>query len=243
MKLVHASIDENGHIHGGKAGDQTSKEVCVRTWYSKPWNVMLRYKDSKIAEKAMKAAVKLANSNLVGYDQYQRNSLYAQLKVNNWDVDAYIKSGVKTEADCSSFMYDCYCIYVQSMRGQTNAPTTSTMRSFYKRHGFTAHTDSKMLKGTGLKAGDVVVSEGHHTAMIVDSTESETTPKYYEKYTGESMKIDEVFKAIKVPSKYIGNKKNRTPISVANGQTNYDGTYEQNIELINLAKKGKLKKA
>ena len=66
---------------------------------------------------------------------------------------------------------------------------------------------------------------------------------YYSKYTGTSYKIDEVFKAIGVPSEYIGNKTKRNPIAVANGYNDYSGTYEQNSGLINLAKQGKLKVA
>lgn len=44
--LVHASINENGKTTGGKAGDQTGKEICVRKYYNKPWDCVLRYKDS-----------------------------------------------------------------------------------------------------------------------------------------------------------------------------------------------------
>ena len=38
VKIGHASIDENGKAAGGKAGDQTGREVCVRDWdwYNKP---------------------------------------------------------------------------------------------------------------------------------------------------------------------------------------------------------------
>ena len=35
VKIGHASIDERGKISGGKAGDQTGKEVCIRDWYNK----------------------------------------------------------------------------------------------------------------------------------------------------------------------------------------------------------------
>ena len=61
-------------------------------------------------------------------------------------------------------------------------------------------------------------------------------------YTGKSEKIDEVFKAIDVPLKYRNNKANRKPIATANGINNYNGTAAQNIKLVKLAKKGKLKK-
>lgn len=42
-KIVHASINEFGKITGGKPGDQTGKEICVRSYYNKPWISVLRY--------------------------------------------------------------------------------------------------------------------------------------------------------------------------------------------------------
>jgi peptidoglycan hydrolase-like protein with peptidoglycan-binding domain len=168
--IVHASIDENGKTSGGKAGDQTGKEVCTRSFYSKPWNVMLRYKDSTIAAKAVEIAVKLANSNLIGYDQNQRNTLYIQLKKYNFDVDKYIKSGVKTETDCSGFIYAVFCCLIAAMRQDGNAPTTSTMRTFYKKYGFTVYTDSKYLTSDAyLKKGDILIKEGSHTVMNIST--------------------------------------------------------------------------
>lgn len=46
--IVHASINEKGGISGGKAGDQTGKEICVRSFYtpSYGWTYHLRYSDS-----------------------------------------------------------------------------------------------------------------------------------------------------------------------------------------------------
>ena len=35
VMIGHASIDENGRITGGAAGDQSGTEVCKRTWYNK----------------------------------------------------------------------------------------------------------------------------------------------------------------------------------------------------------------
>ena len=59
VRIGHASIDENGNATGGKAGDQTGKELCTRDWYTKGWNVLLRPLRSDLAEKsaaAMEAA-------------------------------------------------------------------------------------------------------------------------------------------------------------------------------------------
>ena len=79
-----------------------------------------------------------------------------------------------------------------------------------------------------------------------DGPKKKTTTKkitsYYNKYTGKSAKVDEVFKAIGVPSKYRGNWKNRKPVATKNNIKNYEGTATQNNKLIALAKSGKLKK-
>ena len=42
-QIVHASINELGKITGGQSGDQTGKEICVRSYYNKPWQYLLRY--------------------------------------------------------------------------------------------------------------------------------------------------------------------------------------------------------
>lgn len=74
------------------------------------------------------------------------------------------------------------------------------------------------------------------------TTNTKEDSKYYAKYTGRSMELDKILKAIKVPAKYYGNYNKRKPIAKANGIDNYTGSYSQNIKLIDLAKKGKLKK-
>lgn len=44
-QIVHASINESGRATGGKSGDQTGCEICVRRYYqySKGWDKVLRY--------------------------------------------------------------------------------------------------------------------------------------------------------------------------------------------------------
>ena len=44
-KIAHASLNEKGGITGGKPGDQTGKEICVRSFYtpSYGWKYHLRY--------------------------------------------------------------------------------------------------------------------------------------------------------------------------------------------------------
>lgn len=170
MRIVHSSIDENGRATGGNAGDQTGKEVCTRSWYDKSWAFMLRYPDRQIAESAADIAVKLANSPLVGYDQNQRNTLYRELKRLDFDVDAYLRQGVKTECDCSSFVYTCYCCLVPHMRSDETAPRTGNMKTKYPVWGFGVFTDNKYIKeGEYLLKGDILVRPNGHTVMAIEN--------------------------------------------------------------------------
>ena len=51
-QLVQASINEKGTRTGGSPGDQTGKEFLVRSYYSYPWDYVLRYPET--AEKIHK---------------------------------------------------------------------------------------------------------------------------------------------------------------------------------------------
>ena len=180
--ICHASVSENGDAGWNgkaKAGDQTGREVCTRSWYNKPFPYTIRYdKDSSLPKKWAKIAKKLADSNLVGYDQSQRNTLYQALKAVDFDVDKYIKSGKKTETDCSAFVYACVCCILKDLRSNNNAPTTSTMKNFYESHGFKVYSDaSHTTTDVNLKTGDILVKPGSHTVMaITDGQNVKDTP-------------------------------------------------------------------
>jgi hypothetical protein len=169
IKIGHAAIDENGNISGGTAGDQTGKEVCIRTWYSKPWSLVLRAIDSTTAEnmaKACEAGCKYAN---IGYDQSQRNTAHTQAKAVGYDLS---KITTPCETDCSAFMTLCaLCAGVSGLEYVSNAPTTSTMRTAFVATGaFEALTDSKYLTTDSyLQRGDILVAPGKHTAMALEN--------------------------------------------------------------------------
>lgn len=170
--IGHASIDERGKANGGQAGDQTGKEVCTRSWYAGGWNVVLRPKSAAVAEKMAAACETLCKGNLVGYDQYQRNTLWDELERVGWKPAAL---KVKCETDCSAFMTACARVAgvivprVTLTTGQLNAPVTSTMRSAFSSTGaFHVLTESKYLTSDKhLMRGDVLVRESGHTAMAL----------------------------------------------------------------------------
>lgn len=165
--IVHASIDENRNTKGGNAGDQTGKEVCIATFNpNRGWNAVLRPTKTRIAELMVKKGVKLANSNLVGYDQNQRNTLHDLMQKYDYNAAKYIKSGKKSGTDCSAFV-SCLAIAsgVKELEYTYNAPTTSNMvKKFTDTGKFKKLTYSK---GMELKPGDVLVKEGSHTALYI----------------------------------------------------------------------------
>ncbi len=81
-----------------------------------------------------------------------------------------------------------------------------------------------------------------YTYEAVRAKVNELSSIYYPKYTGDSSKVDEVLKAVGVPTKYIGSWSKRKAVANANGITMYIGSNKQNLQIVNLAKNGKLKK-
>lgn len=176
MKIIQSSISENGTTKGN-AGDQTGKELNIKEWYNRPWDAVIRYKDSEISSKAVKIAKTLTESNLVGYSQADRNSLYNVLKKYNFDITRYIASGVKTNCDCSSFVYACFACVLPRLRNDNNAPTTHTFIDFFDNYEFSVFTNENYTRSSkNLLNGDILLSIGKHTAIVYD--DSTTTTHY-----------------------------------------------------------------
>ena len=169
IKIGHASIDEQGKAKGGTAGDQTGKEVCIRTWYNKPWSLVIRATDSGVAEKMAKACQAGCANDHIGYDQNQRNTAHTQAKAVGYDLG---KITTDCETDCSAFMTLCaIAAGVSELEYSGNAPTTSTMKSKFDATGkFEILTDSKYLTSDKyLKRGDILVKPGVHTVMALEN--------------------------------------------------------------------------
>ena len=166
--IGHSSIDENGKIAGGNAGDQTNKEVCTRGWYTKGWNVLLRPKSSALAEKSAKACEAGCANSKIGYDQNQRNTLNTQAKAVGYDLS---KITVGCECDCSAFMHVCAIAGGANLAYGSNGYTTRTMvAAFVKSGDYEKLTDSKYLTSDKyLRRGDILVKEGSHTVMVLQN--------------------------------------------------------------------------
>ena len=165
-----ARIDENGEAHGGKAGDQTGKEVSTQNWYkhSKGWRV-LRPKNASHAAK-IAACMKAACANpYIGYDQYQRLTLYNAAEQYGFDCSKVSK---KVETDCSALVRVCLA-YAGIKVG--NFRTTNQASIMLATGLFVELTGSKYTgQSTYLKAGDVLVTktQGHTVVVLSDGSKA-----------------------------------------------------------------------
>lgn len=102
--IGNASISENGTIRG-KAGDQTGREVTTRKWYrhSKGWYALeciVPGMEAYIAEAMEKAC---ANPD-IGYNQYENQTLWNDVKPFGWDPS---KTTKKVNTDCARLVRVC----------------------------------------------------------------------------------------------------------------------------------------
>lgn len=180
--IAHASISENNTVNG-VAGDQTQKEVCTRSWYNKPWNCVIRFNDTNIANLVAECMEKAAANNHIGYSQAQRNSLLIECRKYNYDVSKVTKN---VNCDCSSLV-SVACMYAGIEEKQLfsfgNCCTTRTIKNALNKTGeVTILTASDFTtKDNKLKRGDILLSEGHHVAVVVktdnDNTATTINPK------------------------------------------------------------------
>ncbi len=174
VKIGSARIDENGKTHGGRAGDQNGREVSTQSWYKhkKGWRV-LRCKNAEKAEKiarAMQAACENAN---IGYDQYQRLTLYDLAKRVDFDP---ARITTPCETDCSALVRVCLAyagIMVESFRTPNEASVLLRSGEFIEL-AEERYTD----QSTYLRRGDILVTrtQGHTVVVLSNGSKAETTP-------------------------------------------------------------------
>lgn len=171
-----ASIDENGKGHGGRAGNQTGRELRKQPWYahSKHWRVF-RAKDAGVAARiAACMAAAIANRH-IGYDQYQRNTLYSEAAKFGFDVSRVTKD---VETDCSALVRVC-CAFAGITGLPADFRTTNEPKNLIKTGAFTELTGEKYTKRSDyLKAGDILctASQGHTVVVLNDGARAERAP-------------------------------------------------------------------
>lgn len=175
VKVGSARIDENGRAHGGKAGNQTGNELSVQSWYrhSKGWRV-LRCTDSAKAEKIAAAMEAACRNRNIGYDQYERLTLYNLAKTVGFDPARVAKP---CETDCSALVRVCLAfagIATENFRTPTQAKVMLATRQFVELTG-KKYTDSSDY----LRRGDVLVTRTQgHTVVVLSNGEKASETEF-----------------------------------------------------------------
>lgn len=174
VTIGSARIDENGKAYGGAAGDQTGKEVSTQNWYkhSKGWRVF-RAKDPAQAAKIAQAMQAACANNKIGYDQYQRDSLYNKAKAVGFDP---AKVTDACETDCSALVRVC-CAFAGITVG--NFRTYNEPSMLLATGAFVELTGSKYTgQPDYLGAGDILCTpvSGHTVVVLTSGPKYDGTP-------------------------------------------------------------------
>lgn len=168
IKIGHASADENRKASGGAAGDQTGGEVCIREWYSSPWDCVLRPKNAEIAEKSAAACEAACANKKIGYDQGSRNTLYIYAKLAGYDL---AKVEDECECDCSTLMHVCAIAGGAKLAYGVNGMWTGNMIEGFTTGGeYELLREAKYLTSDAyLRRGDILLNTKSHTAMALEN--------------------------------------------------------------------------
>lgn len=170
-----ARVDENGKYSGGRDGDQKQAstpdyngEVSMQKFYvhKKGWNI-IRLKDPKQARNVAVAMVTACNNENIGYDQGGRNGV----------VKYGTASAVKTDADCSSLIRECFKEATGVDPGDFN--TASEVKALQK----TGLVDVYPYKsGDLLYTGDILVTKtkGHTVAVVKGESRTQSKSGVWE---------------------------------------------------------------
>lgn len=165
VQIISARHDENGNLHGGQAGNQTGHEVDKQNWYlhKKGWTV-IRIKDEKKRKKVAEAARKAYANKSIGYDQYQRTTLYNNVKPNGFDPSKTTKA---VETDCSALVRTC-CAYAGVMADDFyTGNEVSKLKATGEVEVFTS--DKYCKSSDYLLEGDILVTKTKgHTVMVIN---------------------------------------------------------------------------
>lgn len=165
IKIGQASCDERGKYSAGRAGDQDGQEVAIRSWYNRPWNKVLRAKNPVVAEKIAKAMEDACRNENIGYDQYERTTLYDLCKANGWNIKAVNRS---CETDCSALV--AVCVNAAGVRVSGSIYTGNESAALLKTGEFELLEAPKyLLTDEYLKRGDILLYEFHHTAIALEN--------------------------------------------------------------------------
>ena len=167
VRVGSARIDERGKAYGGRAGDQTGHELSTQKWYlhRKGWRVFRAIN----REQALRIAADMeaaCGNNHIGYDQWQRNTLYKAAEPVGFDCS---KVRTDCETDCSALVRVC-CAYAGIMGLPSDFRTGNMPKNLLATGVFVELKGAKYTdQNAYLGRGDILVTRTNgHTVVVLD---------------------------------------------------------------------------
>lgn len=165
-----ARIDENGYAAGGRAGDQTGREVSTQEWYnhSKGWRVF-RCKDTTKRDLIARNMEYACDNPNIGYDQSQNTSLYYAAKPYGFDCS---KVTEKCETDCARLVRVCLAYAgIKTWDFYTGDMVYALQDTgMFDEYPLASNNPDKLLRGDIL----VTKTKGHTVVVLSNSKEFKT---------------------------------------------------------------------
>lgn len=167
IKCGWASIDERGKAKGGRAGDQTGKELKIGQWYYFGQTVVIRWKSREQA-KAYAAVIKsFCDNRHIGYDQSERTTLYNELKRLKWRSSDITHN---VECDCSDLVVCGVNVTVGSALLPSYLYTGNLSDGLMRTDLFKKYTGAKYTKEPDyLMIGDILIKPNGHVITVLEN--------------------------------------------------------------------------
>lgn len=107
--IVGASINENGETTGGVTGDQTGKEIRIRSYYNGPWETVLRYVEPEESAEWITGNRRLTTAEM----QHNARLFYNYFKARGWSINAIcaMLGNIETESYINPGVWQSYNPY------------------------------------------------------------------------------------------------------------------------------------
>lgn len=172
VMIGQASSDERGQYHGGVAGNQSGRELNIRAWYNRPWDTVLRPINTTVAEKIANAMEQACRNVNIGYDQWQRTTLFTEAQKVGFDIS---KVHAPCECDCSSLV--AVCVNAAGIPVSKDIYTGNEAYALLGTHQFNAIKTATYTKSSDyLKRGDILLNTKSHTAIVLSDGAKVVTP-------------------------------------------------------------------
>lgn len=156
--IGHAVCDENGKASGGKAGDQTGREVRFQDYYS-GWEYVFRANDAETGRNIASTMCDAVNNDNIGYNQKSRGTLYKKAVAKDFKL-----SDIKQKCSCDCSSLAAVCINAAGIKIDPDMYTGNEKQLIEATGCF--KTISGPIDENKLKVGDILLKPGH-TAVVV----------------------------------------------------------------------------